>query len=71
MLNEEFTPGEIGELEAMARRRRELGNNAPSVLLELVERLEEEKKKNEMKKEPLSADWLEKLKQEKARKDQL
>lgn len=69
-LNQALTPEEIGELEGMKKKREELGNNAPAVLLELCERLEEEVKKTEMKNEPLSAAWVEKLKAEKARKDQ-
>ena len=68
-LNEDFTPAEIGELEGMKKKREELGNNAPAVLLELADRLEDEQKKQELKNEPLSAAWLEKLKAEKARKE--
>ena len=68
-LNEDFSPAEIGELEGMKKKREELGNNAPAILLELVDRLEDEQKKQELKNEPLSAAWLEKLKAEKARKE--
>ncbi len=69
-LNEEFTPQEVGELEGMKKKREALGNNSTSVLLELIDRLAEEQKKKEIKNEPLSAAWLEKLKAEKARKDE-
>ncbi len=68
-LNEFFTPEEMGELEGMKKKREALGNNSPAILKELFERLEEEKKKKEIKAEPLSGDWLEKLKAEKSRKD--
>ncbi len=68
-LNARFSPDQIGELEGMKKKREELGNNAPDVLLELILRLSEEQKKEEMRKDPLSADWLSKLRQEKARKD--
>ena len=67
-LNEFFTPEQIGELEGMTEKRRVLGNNSPAILLELIERLEEENKKKEIKSEPLSTAWLEKLKAEKAKK---
>jgi len=64
-LNEFFTPQEMGELESMKKRREELGNNSGAVLLELFDRLEEELKKKEIQNEPLSPEWLEKLKQKK------
>jgi DNA primase len=69
-LNEFFTPEEMGELEGMKKKREQLGNNSPAILKELFERLEEEKKKKESKAEPLSGDWLKKLKAEKSGKDQ-
>ncbi|MBR3836854.1 MAG: DNA primase [Clostridia bacterium] len=68
-LNENLTPQEVGELEGMKKKREELGNNATSVLLELIRRLEDEKKKTELKNEPLSSAWMEKLKAEKAKKE--
>ncbi|MBR7165648.1 MAG: hypothetical protein IKD18_05150, partial [Clostridia bacterium] len=68
-LNENLTPQEVGELEGMKKKREELGNNATSVLLELIQRLEDEKKKKELKNEPLSSAWMEKLKAEKAKKE--
>ncbi len=67
-LNEFFSPDQIGELEGMTEKRRALGNNSPAILLELIERLEEENKKKDIKSEPLSTAWLEKLKAEKAKK---
>lgn len=70
-LNAQFSPEEIGEIEGMKKKREELGNNAPGVLLELLDRLADEQKKEEMRKEPLTADWLLKLKEEKARKDSI
>ncbi|MBQ3075115.1 MAG: DNA primase [Clostridia bacterium] len=68
-LNERFSPEEMGEMEGMRKKREELGNNSPEVLRELLERLSEESKKEEIKAEPLSGAWLEKLKAEKSRKD--
>ena len=68
-LNESFTPEEMGELEGMKKKREELGNNSTDILTELLRRLGEEQKKDELKNEPLSSAWLEKLKAEKARKD--
>jgi DNA primase len=65
-LNEFFSPEEIGELERMRKKREELAGNSPSVLKELLERLADAGKKKEIKNEPLSAAWLEKLKAEKA-----
>ncbi|MBR5295871.1 MAG: hypothetical protein IKU24_04700, partial [Clostridia bacterium] len=62
-------PEEIGELEGMKKKREALGNNAPAVLSELFERLEEEARKKENRQEPLDGSWLEKLKAEKLRKD--
>ncbi len=69
VLNESFSPDQIGELEGMKKKREELGNNAPAVLKELFERLEEEAKKKENRQEPLTGSWLEKLKAEKEGKD--
>ena len=68
-LNESFTPEEMGELEGMKKKREELGKNSTEILTELLRRLGEEQKKDELKNEPLSSAWLEKLKAEKARKD--
>ncbi|MBR5295660.1 MAG: DNA primase, partial [Clostridia bacterium] len=53
VLNEQFSPEEIGELEGMKKKREALGNNAPAVLSELFERLEEEARKKENRQEPL------------------
>ncbi|MBR2616566.1 MAG: DNA primase [Clostridia bacterium] len=69
-LNEAFTPAEIGELEGMKKKREELGNNTPAVLMELLSRLEDEKKQKELKQQPLSTEWMEQLKAQKSRKDQ-
>ena len=68
-LNERFSPEEMGELEQLRRRREALGNNSPAVLRELFERLEEDEKSKELRETPLSADWIEKLKQEKIKKE--
>lgn len=67
-LNEFFTPEEVGELEGMKKKREPLGNQS-SVLEELIFRLEDDKKKNEMKNEPLSDDWLTRLREEKSKKE--
>ena len=67
-LNEVFSPEEMAELEGMRRRRREMENNSPQVLEELFRRLKEDREKSEIASSPLSADWLNKLKQQK--KDQ-
>lgn len=69
-LNEFFSPEEMGELEGMKRKREELAGNSTDILLELIQRLEEESKKKEIQNEPLSAAWMEKLKAEKQRKEQ-
>ena len=68
-LNESFTPAEMSEMGGMRKKREELGNNSPAVLKEMLTRLSEEAKKEEIKAEPLSGEWLEKLKAEKSRKD--
>jgi len=68
-LNEHFTPEEMGEAEGMKKKREELGNNSPDVLRELWQRLEEESHKEEIKNEPLSADWQARLLAKKSRKD--
>ena len=68
-LNERFSPEEMGEMEGMRKKREELGNNSPDVLKEMLRRISEEAKKEEIKAEPLSGAWLEKLKAEKSRKD--
>ncbi len=68
-LNEHFSPDQIGELEGMKKKREALGNNAPSVLTELFDRLNEEARKKENREEPLTGSWLEKLKAEKSRKE--
>ena len=68
-LNEVFSPEEMGELEGMKKKREELGNNSPAVLTELLERLSQEAEKNRAREEPLTNSWLEKLKDEKSRKD--
>ena len=47
----------------------ELEINSPDVLKEMLRRISEEAKKEEIKAEPLSGAWLEKLKAEKSRKD--
>jgi len=69
-LNEFFSPQEIGELEGMKKKRKELSGNSTGILTELLSRLAEEAEKEKMKNQPLSADWLAKLKAEKQRKDQ-
>lgn len=68
-LNEFFSPEEMGELQGLRQKRAELGSNTPAILRELFERLEEEIKKKAEKDVPLSAEWLEKLKAEKTRKE--
>ncbi len=68
-LNETLSPEEIGELEGMKKKREELAGNDPAILLELIERLEEDAQKEKNKQEPLSAEWLKKLKEEKSRKE--
>ena len=68
-LNEAFSPAEMGELEGMKRKREQLAGNSTDILLELLQRLEEETKKKENQNEPLSSAWLEKLKAEKQRKE--
>ena len=68
-LNERFSPEEMGEMEGMRKKREELGNNSAEVLTEMLERLSAEAKKEETKVEPLSGEWLKKLKEEKMRKD--
>lgn len=65
-LNEVFEPDEVGELEGMKRRRAQLENNTPAVLRELTERLAEEAEKKKIRSEPLSEEWLEKLKAKKS-----
>ena len=69
-MNEFFSPQEIGELEGMKKKRKELSGNSTGILTELLSRLAEEAEKEKMKNQPLSADWLAKLKAEKQRKDQ-
>lgn len=68
-LNEYFTAEEIGEMDGMKEKREELGNNSTDILLELIHRLEEELRAKETENEPLSDQWLEKLKAKKTRKD--
>ena len=68
-LNEFFSPEEMGELERMREMRRALKGNAPPILLEMLDRLEDEQEKTDIKNEPLSAAWLEKLKAQKDRKE--
>jgi len=68
-LNGQFSPEEMGKMEGLRKKREELGNNSPEVLKEMLARLAEELKKEETKAEPLSGEWLEKLKAEKSRKD--
>ena len=68
-LNEIFSPEEMSELEGMKRRRAELENNTPAVLAELFGRLAEEIEKKKVKLEPLSTEWLKKIKAEKIRKE--
>jgi DNA primase len=68
-LNEFFSPEQIGELEGLKRKREELAGNSTDILLELMARLAEEHKKQEIKSEPLTNDWLEKMKAEKQRKE--
>ncbi len=67
-LNEFFTPEEIAELEELRRKRERLGNQE-SVLHELFDRLEEEARAKARREEPLSADWLERLRAEKGKKE--
>jgi DNA primase len=68
-LNETLSPEEIGELEGMKKKREELAGNDPAILLELIHRLNEDAQKEKNKQEPLSAEWLKKLKEEKSRKE--
>lgn len=68
-LNEHFTAEEIGEMDGMKQKREELGNNSTEILLELIGRLDEELKQKETENEPLSGEWLEKLRQRKTKKD--
>lgn len=66
VLNEALTPEEIGELEGMKKKREALGNNTTDVLTELIARLGEEKARLAIKNEPLSDDWLRRLKEKKS-----
>ena len=68
-LNEAFSPEEIGEMEGLKKKREALGNNSPQILTELFDRLAKEEKKKELGSQPLSTDWLEKLKAEKTGKE--
>jgi DNA primase len=66
-LNAAFSPEEMGELEGMKKKRDGLGNHT-AVLTELLSRTEEEKEKSERKEQPLSDDWLNRLRAEKEKK---
>lgn len=65
-LNEHFSPEEMGELEGMRKKREALRGNTPAILSELLERLRDEETKSDPA-EPLSADWLEKLRAKKSK----
>lgn len=68
-LNEFFTAEELGEMDGMKGKREELGNNSTEILLELIQRLEEELKAKENENMPLSDRWLQDLKAKKTRKE--